>query len=103
QPIADLAALIVELDIAAKLGGREERRLDDAFLKVADLELGALRRFEGCRGHPLAREQIAVDVVLELAVYLKRADRANERREPIVGNAVALLIGTLLEHRFADH
>ncbi len=66
QRVRDLAPLVVELDIAAELGRRQERRVDDAVLQIADLEALARQRSEHRRCKTLIGENADSELVRDI-------------------------------------
>jgi hypothetical protein len=97
QRIRHFALLVVDLDVAAELGWRQERGQNDAVLQVADLERFALLRLEHRRREGVVREQALVLLEIEFAVDLERGDISNGLRHALVRGAVALLFDALLE------
>jgi hypothetical protein len=103
QRVCHLAPLIVELDVTAKLGGRQERRVANAALQVADLEALALQFLERSGGQTRVRKLATIEVERELAFgAMERRDLADRLRQPLIRGTVALLLDALLDRRVAN-
>src|SRR5690606_19446262 len=103
QRVRDLALLVVELDVAAELRRRQERRDGDAALQVEQRHLLALQLRERRLREAGAREAAPRELEGELAVDLELGHRADRLDHPLVRDAVARLAHALLERLARDH